>query len=314
VQKDLDEVVLILLGESHPVLEKSLVGLQTEIQRLAKGDGACPLHIGIGPVVARTSDVRRSYAEAVLHLREQVRSELRTSLFPGPMGAQLLLLNRAIMEDLLRYGDVDDVLSRFDEYVAPLAGATLESPHLLNYLLTDVAAMAMRQVRQWGGSSEQGFPLLEDDGAWLRSVQTVDELRRGIEVICRHALRFRAGWAASRYGGIIQSARDYITAHLGDATLGLQEVAGHVGLSPSHFSTIFSGEAGETFKEYLTRLRIDRAKELLRSTPLSTAEIGYQIGYNDPHYFGAAFKRETGLSPRQFRGGLVSEPEENANS
>jgi two-component system response regulator YesN len=314
VQKDLDEVVLILSGESHSGLEENLTELQSATQLLANGDGVCPLHTGIGPVVARTSDVRRSYAEAVLHLREQVRTELRTSLFPGPMGAQLLLLNRAIMEDLLRFGDVGEVLSSFDEYVAPLAGATLESPHLLNYLLTDVAAMAMRQVRQWGGSSEQGFPLLEDDGAWLRSVQTVDELRRGIEVICRHALRFRDGRAASRYGVIVQNARDYIAGHLGDAALGLQDVAGHVGLSPSHFSTIFSSETGETFKEYMTRLRIDRAKELLRSTPLSTAEIGYQIGYSDPHYFGAAFKRETGLSPRQFRGGLGSEPEENATS
>ena len=64
---------------------------------------------------------------------------------------------------------------------------------------------------------------------------------------------------------------------------------------------MFSQEACQTFKEYLTEIRIKKAKELLRMTTLRSAEISYQIGYNDPHYFSYVFRKNTGLSPSEFR-------------
>ena len=64
---------------------------------------------------------------------------------------------------------------------------------------------------------------------------------------------------------------------------------------------VFSQETGQTFKEYLTELRIKRAKELLRTTTLKAFEIGYQVGYNDPHYFSHVFHKNTGLTPMEFR-------------
>jgi len=81
----------------------------------------------------------------------------------------------------------------------------------------------------------------------------------------------------------------------------LNEVAAHVNLSPSHFSVIFSKEASQTFKEYLTELRIKKAKEYLRTTALRSADIAYQVGYSDPHYFSHVFRKVTGLSPNEFR-------------
>ena len=86
-----------------------------------------------------------------------------------------------------------------------------------------------------------------------------------------------------------------------DADLSLNEVAGQANLSPSHFSTVFSQETGQTFKQYLTEVRIKRAKELLRSSTLRSFEIAYQIGYSDPHYFSYVFRKHTGLSPKEYR-------------
>ena len=86
-----------------------------------------------------------------------------------------------------------------------------------------------------------------------------------------------------------------------DPNLSLNQVAAQVNLSPSHFSVVFSQETGQTFKEYLTEIRINRAKELLRMTTSRSAEISYQVGYNDPHYFSSVFRKNTGLSPTEFR-------------
>jgi two-component system response regulator YesN len=100
---------------------------------------------------------------------------------------------------------------------------------------------------------------------------------------------------------MIRRAKDYIEHHYADANLSLHEVAAQANLSASHFSAVFSQETCQTFKEYLTEIRIGKAKELLRMTPLRSADIAYQVGYNDPHYFSSVFKKNTGLSPIEFR-------------
>ena len=62
-------------------------------------------------------------------------------------------------------------------------------------------------------------------------------------------------------------------------------------------------ETGTTFVEYLTKVRIDKACELLRCTNSRTAEIGEQVGYSDPHYFSATFKKVMRQSPKDYRAG-----------
>jgi two-component system response regulator YesN len=74
-------------------------------------------------------------------------------------------------------------------------------------------------------------------------------------------------------------------------------------VSPSYFSSIFSQEKGITFIEFLTNVRIEKAKELLRSTTLRSSEISQAVGYKDSHYFSYLFKKETGLTPREYRTG-----------
>ncbi|MBL8063431.1 MAG: helix-turn-helix transcriptional regulator [Anaerolineales bacterium] len=86
-----------------------------------------------------------------------------------------------------------------------------------------------------------------------------------------------------------------------NSELTLNDVAAQANLSASHFSVVFSQEAQQTFKEYLTEVRMNKAKELLRMTTLRSADIAYQVGYNDPHYFSSVFKKNTGLSPLEFR-------------
>jgi two-component system response regulator YesN len=122
-----------------------------------------------------------------------------------------------------------------------------------------------------------------------------------VQEIMVGALAFRDSQTTNQYAGMIQRAKEYITQHYLDPELSLNQVANQVNLSPSHFSAVFSQECGTTFKEYLTEIRIRKAKELLRTTAHRSNEISYQIGYNDPHYFSHVFRKATGLSPREFR-------------
>ena len=99
----------------------------------------------------------------------------------------------------------------------------------------------------------------------------------------------------------IHRAKIYINENFSNPDLSLSQVATKVNLSPSHFSVVFSQDGGETYRDYLTRVRIEHAKELLRTTNLLVLEVAYRSGYNDPHYFSYIFKKNTGISPQRFR-------------
>ena len=105
----------------------------------------------------------------------------------------------------------------------------------------------------------------------------------------------------SRSAALIAKARSYIDANYADPDISLSQVAAQILLSPTYFSLVFAREVGETFIEYLTKVRIRRAMELLRTTSLTSSEIAYQIGYHNPRYFYSVFRKVAGLPPNEFR-------------
>ncbi|MEG2653868.1 MAG: helix-turn-helix domain-containing protein, partial [Ruthenibacterium sp.] len=89
--------------------------------------------------------------------------------------------------------------------------------------------------------------------------------------------------------------------HYSDDTLSLNTIRDVFAISVSYFSAIFKAGTGYTFVEYLTQVRIEKAKELLKLTEKRTSEIAAEVGFADPHYFSVTFKRVTGLTPREYR-------------
>ena len=115
------------------------------------------------------------------------------------------------------------------------------------------------------------------------------------------ALQARDSVSQDRYGSVIRDAKNFIQEHFNQGDLSLNQIAAHIGVSPSYFSSIFKQETGQNFVEYLTQVRMERACELLKCTSYRTSEIGEQVGYNDAHYFSAAFKKAMGQSPKDYK-------------
>lgn len=99
---------------------------------------------------------------------------------------------------------------------------------------------------------------------------------------------------------VIQNAAQYIYTHHSEP-LTLEAVAKTVHMSPAWFSRKFHRAVGLGFKEYLTHVRLEDAAELLLTTSLSVTEIALTCGFSNGNYFGDAFKKARGISPREFR-------------
>lgn len=100
---------------------------------------------------------------------------------------------------------------------------------------------------------------------------------------------------------ILNQAKDYLDNHYMDFDCSLSSVAKSIHISPSYLSLIFKKVVGITFVNYLTLLRINKAKQLLSSTDLMVYEVSTSVGYENYSYFSTVFKKATGLSPREYR-------------
>ncbi|PWV98388.1 two-component system response regulator YesN [Paenibacillus cellulosilyticus] len=98
----------------------------------------------------------------------------------------------------------------------------------------------------------------------------------------------------------MQLLLDYIHAHFTES-LTLTEVAKVFHFNPSYLSTFFASHNPEGFNEYLNKIRVEKAIELLRDGEATISEISCMVGYSDHSYFTKVFKKRTGLSPSQYR-------------
>ncbi|HWO95803.1 MAG TPA: response regulator [Bacillus sp. (in: firmicutes)] len=103
---------------------------------------------------------------------------------------------------------------------------------------------------------------------------------------------------------IIENAVQYMNTHL-STSLTIKDVAQHVHLNPSYFSVLFKEEKGITFSDFVTKLRLKKAKELLITTDLGIDEISEQIGYQTTSYFIKIFKKNESMTPKQYRNRLL---------
>lgn len=104
----------------------------------------------------------------------------------------------------------------------------------------------------------------------------------------------------------VNRAVRYIEEHLAEP-FSLADVARHIPVNPSYLSVLFKEQMNVTFSEYVTRVRMQKAKELLLSTSLPVGEIAERVGYRTAKYFIRQFKEYTGTSPGQYRAREVAD-------
>lgn len=98
----------------------------------------------------------------------------------------------------------------------------------------------------------------------------------------------------------VRLAKQYLMNHYTEA-ITLELVAAQVGFSSSYFSSVFKKEAGIGFADYLTQLRMEKAKDLLKNSKTNIKDICVEVGYSDLKHFTATFRKYTGLKPGEFR-------------
>jgi two-component system response regulator YesN len=132
---------------------------------------------------------------------------------------------------------------------------------------------------------------------------TLDEMHVYLLGITLRAAEAVVQAAGSQKRQLAASARAYLEQNFVDPELTLSTVSGELFVNASYLSRIFKEETGESFINCLLRLRMERAKRLIRDTDLMSYQVAQEVGIQDPQYFCVLFKKYTGMLVREYKKG-----------
>ncbi|RHP36464.1 HAMP domain-containing protein [Lachnotalea sp. AF33-28] len=166
--------------------------------------------------------------------------------------------------------------------------------------------------RIYGVAQERGISLTaegNDPGALRQSFFSGGFFPDLYAVLCDLLDHLFSKWDAMCQNRPVYLVRQFIEQNYADSTLSIQDIADSVHLTPSHICHIFKKETGQTVNQYMTSLRIEKAKLLLRRPDIRLASVTEQIGYTDTNYFTRQFKKEEFFANRELADAAVARPE-----
>lgn len=193
----------------------------------------------------------------------------------------------------------EEVDSFVKNYLQMIGGEALRSKMFQQYILLNLHFCLKSFAEKLGyekSEIDDYLKLICDE-----RIKSTENLEKIIGSILRKGIKLREESSKGRNQSVIRTALQYMEENFADDSLTLNRVAGVANVSANHFSALFSQEMEQTFIEYLTQLRMNKAKELLRCTNKRSGEIALEVGYKDPHYFSFLFKKTQGCTPSEYR-------------
>lgn len=211
----------------------------------------------------------------------------------------------------VKLGDRDETDAAIRQFIDNIRGFSL-TPNQYQLICMELAMELMKIGRSYKLRTKQIFgegnhiPWQE-----LYKHLSVDELESWLQEICtnlRHTLRHERTDSTLK---LTEQAKAYIEEHYKENELSAETLCRYLNVSAAYFSTIFKKEVGLSFVAYLTKIRLEHAVELLRSTEDKTYVIANEVGYTEPNYFSYVFKKQYGISPSKYRANLLEQDKEN---
>ena len=260
---------------------------------------------GIGQSYSSLEDLKKSYHEAVhaveyankieegqvIHIAD-IRDEEARREYP--------LKEKSAFLAAIRMGDRSKALEQQQKLPEMLMGYGRDRDTLLKIRIYELLGAVIEAAIAGGGDVEELLLLSEKLFAESTMIRSQTQLAVWLKSWTEEVVSIVAHSHSSRSWNIVRKAKQYIDEHFSEA-ISIKDVADAVCISESYLKSLFKKSSNHSYSEYLTNVRINQAKKLLRTTEKSITEIAMDVGYQTPNSFSALFKRETGMTPTQYK-------------
>lgn len=311
-QRGVEGWAFLLTAQDEKSMEESAKILYQNLKQAMKNYTQLEYFGGIGSTVPRIRSLKQSFREAdrafaarfveeanqIISQKEFEKSQMEEGL--KMQGVVQIGKSREMLQKFLSNGTREEVKAFSDAYISRIEEENIRSTMVQQYVVIDVCIVILSFCERIS-SANRLQEEAEELQKMMQKIHSLSEIKKYVVRLLNEAIELRDAESGRRYSDLIAAAKKEIENHYMTEEISLNTVAISVGMSPSYFSSIFSKEAGKTFVEYLTEVRIEKAKEFLMCSSMKTSEIGYEVGYKDPHYFSYIFKKVQGCSPKEYR-------------
>lgn len=309
----------VLLKGQREAIEENTRACVDEIRKiLSRQDGRREWFLAVGQSVERLSQIQKSYHTASRAFSQRYLydenilyyDEMETMEHPGGQAetednaylqkVDVNALNPAILQKFLSNGLQEETENFVKGYFYAIGQEPMESLVFRNYVILNVRFSVISFIKGLGCDTNE-MESADTEEVLAESGKNMESAIAYAKKMISQAIEIRDQNSGNKNRSILKTAVDFIDSHYMDEEISLNTVANVANVSSNHFSALFSQNMGQTFIEYLTTLRMNKAKELLRCTGMRSSEIAGEIGYKDAHYFSYLFKKTQGMTPSDYR-------------
>ena len=301
-QEGNNRVCIIFAGNRTKEFSESIHRICHEIQKKVKEVIGLETSIGIGSWVRSPYELIYSYrlAAKAIDYRYLLGGNLLFDMEEKKTDNSIFLINDLeTLTEAIKSGDRRLMEETLGQIETEIKSALVEKSYACIYLQQVIRAIG----NTCQSLSEEPEKIIAQREALLKAVTEQRMFSQAAALVEKYAQEvFDALQELNSSSGQRQGmlAMDYIQKNYMDPCLSLNSICSYLNISTSYFSTIFKEMTGETFIEVLTRVRMEKAKELLENTTMKNYEIAEKVGFSDPHYFGISFKKITGKTPTEY--------------
>lgn len=307
----------VLIKGQKETIEENTRSCVSEIQRIFdRKEQKRQWFVAAGEPVERLSQIQKSYYSAsrafshrylydenILYYDEMASMEKKNVTEDDSTYLQKVdvnALNPAILQKFLSNGLLEETENFVKDYFYAIGQEPLESLVFRNYVTLNVRFSVMSFLKEIGCDTRT-LEQEDTEDVLSESSKSLENAIAYAEKIISQAIALRDQNSGNKNRSILKTAVDFIDSHYTEEDMSLNKAANAANVSANHFSALFSQNMGQTFIEYLTNLRMNKAKEYLRCTSMRSSEIAGEIGYKDAHYFSYLFKKTQGMTPSDYR-------------
>ena len=302
---DRDEA-LASLREARPELDEAILARALELSPQADPERIHALSQLLARLAEQVSsggleefNASRRKTEQQSRISEEIH-DMKQRLLAGEESSAYPLEKERSLLAALRRGDETGSRRILNELLGTVFFSSNSRFELVKFRAIELLVLLSRAVIEFGRVDGEvlgtNYHTIQRIQEAMDQEELADILNLALERFSRLAFSFRE----VKHAVALRKAEKFIRENfMGRPTL--PEAAAAAGLSPAYFSSVFKEELGESFSEYLNRLRVELATELLTSSDMSLTEVAGSCGFDDQSWFTKVFKLYTGMSPGRYR-------------
>lgn len=307
---------VLIKGEKNSIRENTRICVEEIRKIFDRKEDNKEWFVAVGESVERLSQIQKSYHSAsrafsqrylydgkVLYYDEMLAMEKKDVTNDDSEYLQKVdvnALNPTILQKFLSNGLLEETENFVQDYFYAIGQEPMESVVFRSYVILNVRFSVLSFLKELGCDTKTLEP--EDTEEILaESGRNTESTIAYAEKLVSQAIQLRDRNSGNKNRSILKTAVDFIDQHYMEEDMSLNKAANVANVSANHFSALFSQNMGQTFIEYLTSLRMDKANEYLRCTGMRSSEIAGEVGYKDAHYFSYLFKKTQGMTPSDYR-------------